>query len=291
VITHAPHDLSGLDDARLAATLATGAGEALLRLRAELAGATGDGNRTEDVDRSALRRAGDATAQAFLARALAEARPEDAVLSEEATDDRRRLTADRVWIVDPLDGTREFGEASADGRWRSDFAVHVALWRRGRGLVAGAVGLPADGRVFATADPPTPGPDAARAVLDGRRRLRVVVSRSRPPAIALALERRGEAELVRLGSVGAKVARVLDGAVDAYVHAGGQHEWDSAAPVAVATAGGYVATRLDGSPLVYNQPDPWSPDLLVCHPALVNRLRRLLDGAIGGAAAADQPSR
>ncbi len=83
-----------------------------------------------------------------------------------------------------------------------------------------------------------------------------------------------------MGSVGVKIARVLDGTVDAYVHAGGQHEWDSAAPVAVALASGFTATRLDGSPLAYNRPDPWSPDLVVCHPGLEGRVRELL--ACGG---------
>jgi 3'(2'), 5'-bisphosphate nucleotidase len=270
VITHAPHDLSGLDDARLAAALAAGAGEALLRLRALADTGSVAGEASE------LRRAGDATAQGWLAAALAETRPDDAVLSEEAADDPRRLAADRVWIIDPLDGTREFAEHADAGGWRDDFAVHVALWRRGPGLVAGAVALPACGAVLASHDPLVADGAVADAVLGGHRPLRVAVSRTRPPEVARRLAERDDVRLEPMGSVGVKIARVLDGTVDAYVHAGGQHEWDSAAPVAVALASGFVATRIDGSPLVYNQPNPWSPDLLVCHPALATRLRELL---------------
>jgi 3'(2'), 5'-bisphosphate nucleotidase len=273
VIIHVPHDLSGLDDARLAAALAAGAGEALLGLRAVAATSGSGGDPTE------LRRAGDATAQGWLANALEDVRPGDAVLSEEAADDRRRLTADRVWIIDPLDGTREFAERTEDGGWRDDFAVHVALWHRGQGLAAGAVALPACGTLIASVEPVTPDPAAADQVLGGHRRLRVAVSRSRPPAVATRLATRDDVELVPIGSVGVKVARVLDGTVDAYVHAGGQHEWDSAAPVAIALASGFTATRIDGSPLVYNRPDPWLPDIVVCHPALATHLRGLLDWA------------
>jgi 3'(2'), 5'-bisphosphate nucleotidase len=267
VITHAPRDLSALDDVRLAAALAAGAGEVLLELRRDAGG----------VDD--LRKAGDARAQAWLADALAGARPDDAILSEEAADSPRRLQAARVWIIDPLDGTREFGERLEDGAWRDDFAVHVALWTRDAGLAGGAIALPAGGVTYSTGSPVTPDPGAADAVLRGRRPLRVAVSRTRPPQVATTMAERGDVQLVPMGSTGAKVARVLDGTVDAYVHAGGQHEWDSAAPAAVALASGFTATRLDGSPLVYNQPTPWSPDLVVCHPALSAHLRRLLTDA------------
>ena len=267
MITHAPRDLSALDDVRLAAALAEGAGEVLLALRRDADGA-GD-----------LRKAGDAGAQAWLAAALAEARPGDSILSEEAADDPSRLQAARVWIIDPLDGTREFGERLDDGAWRDDFAVHVALWTRDAGLAGGAITLPACGVTYASGSAITPDPTAADAVLGGARPIRVAVSRTRPPEIATTMAARGGVELVPMGSTGAKVARVLDGTVDAYVHAGGQHEWDSAAPVAVALASGFIATRLDGSPLVYNQPEPWSPDLVVCHPALAAHLRRLLTDA------------
>jgi 3'(2'), 5'-bisphosphate nucleotidase len=278
VITHAPHDLSALDDARLAAALAAGAGDVLLGLRLQADADRPDG---EPVDAGAteLRKAGDAAAQAWLARALAGARPGDAILSEEAADDPRRLTADRVWIIDPLDGTREFGEHRDDGRWRDDFAVHVALWRRDAGLSDGAVALPACEVVFSSGERVVPDADAPRVVLAGGRPMRIAVSRSRPPEVAATLALRADVELVPMGSTGVKVSRVLDGTVDAYLHAGGQHEWDSAAPVAVALASGFVATRLDGSPLVYNQPDPWSPDLVVCHPGLAAHLRALLAAA------------
>jgi 3'(2'), 5'-bisphosphate nucleotidase len=278
VITHAPHDLSALDDVSLAAALAAGAGDVLLGLRLQADADRPDGVAVE-AGATELRKAGDAAAQAWLAAALAGARPDDAILSEEAADDPRRLTASRVWIIDPLDGTREFGEHRDDGAWRDDFAVHVALWRREGGLAEGAVALPACDVLYSSGRPVTPDADASRAVLEGARRLRITVSRSRPPEVAARLAERDDVELVPMGSTGVKVARVLDGTVDAYVHAGGQHEWDSAAPVAVALAAGFVATRLDGSPLVYNQPTPWSPDLVVCHPRLAAHLRTLLGWA------------
>ncbi len=203
--------------------------------------------------------AGDAAAQAAIAAVLAERRPGDVVFSEEAVDDRRRLTAGRVWIVDPLDGTREYGESP-----RPDWAVHVALWAAGD-LAAAAVALPALGAVLVT-DPapvvPPPGGD----------RPRIVVSRSRPPAVAATAAAALDAELVPMGSAGWKVTAVVRGEADAYVHAGGMFQWDSAAPVAVARAAGLTAVRLDGSPLVYNGPDAWLPDLLVCRPELADRL-------------------
>jgi 3'(2'), 5'-bisphosphate nucleotidase len=208
------------------------------------------------ADAAALRGAGDRTAQEFLADCLQRQRPEDSVLSEEAVDDRGRLAADRVWIIDPLDGTREFAEEG-----RTDWAVHVALWVRGA-LMAGAVALPGRNLVLSSEDPPTRSPYARGRVP------RIAVSRTRPPSITAELARALGAELVPMGSAGAKVAAVVLGDVDAYVHGGGQYEWDSAAPVAVALAAGLHATRLDGSPLCYNQPDPLLPDLLVCVPEL-----------------------
>ncbi len=258
------------DDARLAAALAAGASEILLALRARAD--TGAAPR----DGFDLGRAGDLASQAWLAAALAEQRPDDAVLSEEAEGDPARLAARRVWIIDPLDGTREFAEVDPDGTRRTDFAVHVALWEAGRGLTVGAVTLPARGRACDSATVDLVRDGSARDVLAGSRPLRVAVSRTRPPAIVGHLAHRPDVELVPMGSTGVKVMAVVDGLVDAYVHAGGQYEWDSAAPVAVAHAAGLHATRLDGSPLVYNLPDPWLPDLLVCHPALVAHLRRLL---------------
>ena len=184
--------------------------------------------------------------------ALAQARPEDAVLSEEGADDPIRLRSNRVWIVDPLDGTREFSELD-----REDWAVHVALWQDGE-LVAGAVALPAQGITLAT--PAVPAPPAAPAAP------RIVVSRTRPPEVALQVRDALNGVLVEMGSAGAKVAAVVQGLADVYVHAGGQYEWDSAAPVAVARAAGLHTSRIDGSPLQYNRPDPKLPDVVVCRP-------------------------
>ncbi len=191
---------------------------------------------------------------------LAEHRPADAVLSEEGRDDKARLGADRVWIVDPLDGTREFSEPP-----REDWAVHVALWARSGAdageLVAGAVAQPGLGTTFHTGQPPTvPARTSDRP--------RIAVSRTRPPAFVQALAEEIDAELVPMGSAGAKVISVARDVTDAYVHAGGQYEWDSAAPVAVARAAGLFTSRVDGSPLVYNQDDVLLPDLIVCRPEL-----------------------
>ena len=231
-----------MSDHEVAARLASEAGRLLLVVREELAGAT-------EAERKA---AGDKRSHDFLMDALARERPGDAVLSEEGVDDPVRLSAERVWIVDPLDGTREFSELG-----RQDWAVHVALWQSGV-LVAGAVALPAQGVTLATPDP-TPPPAYAGEP-------RIVVSRTRPPAIALQVRDHLNGTLVEMGSAGAKVAAVIQGLADVYVHAGGQYEWDSAAPVAVARAAGLHTSRIDGSPLEYNRPDPLLPDLVVCRP-------------------------
>ncbi|GAB3222043.1 3'(2'),5'-bisphosphate nucleotidase CysQ [Glycomyces halotolerans] len=243
------------DDVRLASELATGAGELLLKLRDELGFA----------DPRALKDAGDRRADDYLLGRLAAERPDDAVLSEEGTGESgrigtERLDADRVWIVDPLDGTREYAEAGRD-----DWAVHVGLWQRGLGLTASAVALPAQGVTLRTDE--RYGPTGSRPS-----RPRIAVSRTRPPAEAAAAAEALDAELVPWGSAGAKVMAVVTGKVDAYVHAGGQYEWDSAAPVAVALASGWHATRIDGGPLRYNNPDPYLPDLLVCRPDLAEPL-------------------
>jgi 3'(2'), 5'-bisphosphate nucleotidase len=230
-------------DHQLARRLATEAGELLLGVRAELGFADG----------RALKAAGDRRSHEFLLERLTVLRPADAVLSEEGTDDPVRLGADRVWIVDPLDGTREFSEEGRD-----DWAVHVALWESGR-LVAGAVALPARGLTLATDDPPS-----IPAVSGGP--LRLAVSRTRPPAVVATLVSELGAELVPMGSAGVKAMAVVLGQADAYVHGGGQYEWDSAAPVAVAAAVGLHTSRLDGSELVYNRPDPLLPDLVVAVP-------------------------
>ncbi|GAA2013772.1 3'(2'),5'-bisphosphate nucleotidase CysQ [Brevibacterium samyangense] len=257
---------ASLSDTELAIALAEGAGKVLLTLR--------DGalaHDAEEFDGKAFKDAGDAASQEWLASALSHARPGDAVLSEEAKDSAARLTADRVWIIDPLDGTREFSERNDAGIWRDDFAVHIALWESGAGLTVGAVGLPARGEVKAT-----PAPACATARNDAEAPLKLAASRTRPPAFVADLAEQGEVDLVPMGSAGVKVMAVLDGTVDAYVHGGGQYEWDSAAPVAVAQAAGLHCTRLDGSPLEYNREDPWLPDLIVCHPTDVARVSAML---------------
>ena len=250
------------DDHALAAELADGAGAVLLALRAERGFA----------DQRGLRDAGDRAAHEYLMAELARGRPADAVLSEEGKDDRTRLDADRVWIVDPLDGTREFGEPLADGEGgRDDWAVHVALWERGQGLTAGAVALPARGTTLSTAPPPRLPDGPADPAHPSE--VRIAVSRTRPPALVDGLiqwlgERGVTATPVPMGSAGVKITAVLRGEVDAYVHAGGQYEWDSAAPVALVRAAGGHASRIDGSELVYNRDEVRLPDLLVCLPGL-----------------------
>lgn len=235
------------DDHELAAWLATTAGLLLLRVRESgLAG-------------RALKDAGDQAAQDLLMRLLGEHRPADAVLSEEAKDDKSRLAADRVWIVDPLDGTREFSEPPRD-----DWAVHVALWQGGD-LVAGAVAQPGLDTTFSTGSP-------AMVPARGGGPPRIAVSRTRPPAFVEALAEEIGAELVPMGSAGAKVISVVRDVSDAYVHAGGQYEWDSAAPVAVARAAGLHTSRADGAVLAYNQDDVLLPDLLVCRPELADKI-------------------
>lgn len=227
-----------MTDHDLAAQLAAEAGDLLLAIRAEGA-----------ESGRALGERGDLEANALLIDRLKMARPDDFILSEEARDDRARCAARRVWIIDPLDGTREYSEG------RDDWAVHVGLAIDGE-PACGAVALPARRQVFATSLP------TAAAARDGG--LRMVVSRSRAPAIAEAVAASIGAELVPMGSAGAKAMAVVAGAADIYLHAGGQYEWDNCAPVAVARAHGFHASRLDGSPLVYNCIDPLLPDLLIC---------------------------
>ncbi len=242
------------DDHALAAHVAERAGALLLEVRRHAAGG----------GRRALGDDGDRRAHELITALLHSRRPEDAVLSEEGVqpgqsgDSEARHGARRIWIVDPLDGTREFSEG------RADFAVHVALVESAV-PVAGAVALPGEDLVLATGDPPPRPPRG-----DGP--LRILVSRTRPPAEVAAVAARLDAELVPMGSAGAKAMAVVRGAGDIYLHSGGQYEWDSAAPVAVALAAGVHASRLDGSALAYDQPDPWLPDLLICRPELVDQV-------------------
>ncbi|HEX2284251.1 MAG TPA: 3'(2'),5'-bisphosphate nucleotidase CysQ [Mycobacterium sp.] len=247
-----------LTDAALAAELAREAGELLLAVREEIGFA----------DPYDLGDAGDKRANVLILDRLRDERPDDAVLSEEAVDDISRVHADRVWIVDPVDGTREFSSAG-----RTDWAVHVALWQRnggpnGGGITDAAVALPARSEVYRTDTVTAPPARAAGP-------LRITASASRPPAVLWRLREAMDIRLVRIGSAGAKAMAVVRGDVDAYVHAGGQWEWDSAAPAGVVRAAGLHASRLDGSPLVYNRADPYLPDLLMCRAELADVL---LDG-------------
>lgn len=235
------------DDTTLAGTLAAEAAELLIDLRGS------------DLTGKALGKEGDQRANHLLLSRLAELRPDDTVLSEESADNKARLTAQRVWIIDPLDGTREYVRTG-----HIDWAVHVALWERGD-LTVGAVSLPALGVTYTSAPEPIP---SAVGLLGARTddRPRVVVSGSRPPTFSEAVAAALGGELVSLGSAGAKAMAVVRGEADAYVHAGGLHEWDTAAPVAVARAHGLWCGRIDGSDLSYNRDELFQPDLVVCRP-------------------------
>lgn len=242
------------DDHAFAAWAATVAGDLLTAVRAQ------------GLQGKALKDAGDLAAHELLMDLCARHRPDDAVMSEESTasiHNADRLSATRVWIIDPLDGTREFSEPPRD-----DWAVHVALWENGE-LVAGAVAQPGLATTFDTGHPPVVPPRTAA-------RPRIAVSRTRPPAFVEGLAREIGADLVPMGSAGAKVISVVRDVTDAYVHAGGQYEWDSAAPVAVARAAGLHSSRIDGSPLVYNQEDVLLPDLVVCRPELASPILEYL---------------
>lgn len=244
-----------MDDHQVAAWLAEQAGRLLMVLR--------DGA----LDAVPLGFVADQTANAYLTSALNMLRPGDAILSEESPDDLDRLAARRVWIVDPLDGSREYAQG------RSDWAVHVALTIDGV-PAAGAVAQPAEERTFATHAFPRPRqrPDRAPVML---------VSRTRPPPRAAALAKSIGAELRELGSAGAKAMAVIAGEADIYFHSGGQHEWDNCAPVAVALAAGLTACRIDGSPIRYNQADVKVPDLLIADPEIGRQALAVLSGPAG----------
>jgi 3'(2'), 5'-bisphosphate nucleotidase len=239
-----------LTDAELSRDLAISAGELLLALREELG----------FTDPWALRDAGDKRANVHIIGLLADARPDDVILSEESAEDPRRHDADRLWIVDPLDGTTEYGEEG-----RTDWAVHVALWERGKGLTEGAVALPARGMTLSTADPlpdlPAPHPTT-----------RLAVSRTRRPGWVVSVSETIGGELVPIGSAGMKAMSVLLGEADAYMHSGPMKEWDSAAPVVVAAKAGLVTTDLAGGELEYNKPNRLTDQLIVCHPEMLDTL-------------------
>ena len=236
-------------DAELAVRLADAAGAILLDLRSQ-----------SDLDGKALGQAGDAAANALLCREIRAARPGDALLSEEEKDNRARCGQSRVWIVDPLDGTREYGEG------RDDWAVHVALAVDGIATV-GAVGLPGLGITLTSAAP--------QPLKDANEPLKMLVSRTRPAAEAVYVADRIGAELLPMGSAGAKAMAVVRGEADIYLHTGGQYEWDNCAPVAVAQAAGLHVSRVDGSPIRYNNADTYLPDLLICRKELAGDVLRL----------------
>jgi 3'(2'), 5'-bisphosphate nucleotidase len=237
------------DDAALARHIAETAGELLLTLQ-----------RSRLFDGKALGKAGDRVSNAFIMEALATARPDDAVLSEEEAADTARLARSRVWIVDPLDGTREFGEK------RTDWAVHVALAIDGVATI-GAVALPGFPLTLGTSPAPQPPPDSGG--------LKMLVSRTRPAPQAVSVASKLGAELVPMGSAGAKAMAVVRGEAQIYLHAGGQYEWDSCAPVAVARAAGLHVSRIDGSAPLYNRENPYMPDLLICRPEVAERVLAL----------------
>ena len=230
--------MMSLSDAELAAHLAEVTGKLLIQVR-----------ESGMLSLKALGKAGDATANQFLIHAIREQRPDDGLLSEEEKDNAERLSQSRVWIVDPVDGTREYGEA------RTDWAVHVALAIDGVASI-GAVALPGLGVVLRT--------DQPQAVPPAPAKLRMVVSRTRPAREATEVAEKIGADLVPMGSAGAKAMAILRGEADIYLHSGGQYEWDSCAPAAVALAHGLHCSRIDGSPLIYNQADVYMPDLLIC---------------------------
>jgi 3'(2'), 5'-bisphosphate nucleotidase len=243
-----------MTDAALAALVAREAGELLLGVREEIG----------FYDPYDLGDAGDKRANVLILDRLREERPGDAVLSEEAPDNLSRVRSDRVWIVDPVDGTREF---SMPGR--TDWAVHIALWQRSGGahgtITDAAVALPALGEVYRTDTVERPPPRNAGPI-------RIATSANRPPTVLWWLRDVLDIELIGIGSAGAKAMAVVRGDVDAYIHAGGQWEWDSAAPAGVVLAAGLHASRLDGSPLIYNRPDPYLPDFLMCRSELADTL-------------------
>lgn len=244
--------MSQADDHEVAELVATEVGDLLVKLRAD----------NSELEASELKDLGDQKAHNRIIEMLGELRPDDAILSEEGSDDLERLDAERVWIVDPLDGTREFSEVP-----RTDWAVHIALTEGGKPAV-GAVALPAQGLTLST--------NRAIELKPAIEKTRVIVSRTRRPAPAIALAEKLDAEYIEMGSAGAKAMAVVKGEADIYAHAGGQYEWDSCAPVAVCLAAGLHCSRIDGSPMTYNNENPYLPDLLICRPELAEKSLEIL---------------
>ncbi len=243
-------------DQQLASRIATQAGIMLVELRDELA--------IEGIHYWDLKDEGDIAGHRYIMDALTEARPDDVILSEEAADNRRRLSAERVWIIDPIDGTNEFAEPP-----RYDWAIHIALWEKGK-LTVGSVALPTLGITF-DADPAPIVPPSTRE------RPLLVTSRTRNPYCAVKVANALGCDVARLGSAGAKAMAVVMGEADIYVHDGGMYQWDSAAPSAVAAAAGLHVSRTDGSPLIYNEESLWLPDFLVCRPEFAEAALRALN--------------
>ena len=242
-------------DQQLASRIATQAGVMLVELRDELA--------IEGIHYWDLKDEGDVAGHRYIMDALTQARPDDVILSEEAADNRRRLSAERVWIIDPIDGTNEFAEPP-----RYDWAIHIALWEKGK-LTVGSVALPTLGITF-DADPAPIVPPSTRE------RPLLVTSRTRNPYCAVKVANALGCDVARLGSAGAKAMAVVMGEADIYVHDGGMYQWDSAAPSAVAAAAGLHVSRTDGSPLIYNEESLWLPDFLVCRPEFAEATLRAL---------------
>ena len=243
-------------DQQLASRVATEAGAMLVELRDELV--------AEGIHYWDLKDEGDVAGHRYIMSALTSARPDDVILSEEAADNRRRLNAERVWIIDPIDGTNEFAEHP-----RHDWAIHIALWEAGE-LTAASVALPTLGVTF-DASPAAVVPPSTRA------RPLLVTSRSRNPYCAVMVANALGCDVARLGSAGAKAMAIVMGEADIYVHDGGMYQWDSAAPSAVAKAAGLHVSRIDGSPLEYNKESLWLPDFLVCRTELAEPALKALN--------------
>ena len=241
------------DDHLLAANLAESAGRMLVDCRSGAAGQLLGG--------SSLAHEGDQRAHLHLLTRLQEARPDDAVLSEEGADDAQRLDSSRLWVIDPLDGSRDYGFGN------DEWAVHVGLVEDGK-IVAGAVALSALDLLFHTGE--GEGPACAVDENNPNRRPVIVTARSRVNAEGMLLAHELGADVFACGSAGVKAMLVVNGTADAYVHASPLYEWDVCAPAAVAQSAGLHVSDAAGDPLVFNQARPVVNSFLVCRPELVD---------------------